>query len=180
MTRLKYVCWIAPTMSSSHKGWAKDPGYSQHVEFSEEMCAAIEGLVTRIELASAMAGNPDVAAGDRTEFERARDELMAKLSFRAGLLKSSLMRLAEERTQSEKTVSFLERELGKERALLEIEKASNESKEEEYKIQLGMSSLEKELKMQQSKVRTIGDAIGLFQPVLDKATAKAVESAPVK
>ncbi|HYA21567.1 MAG TPA: hypothetical protein VEG31_00090 [Thermoproteota archaeon] len=167
-------------MSSSHNEWTDHPGYRQYIDLSEETCAEIESLVTRIDLASALATNLDVSPDEKAGFEQVRDELKGRLGFGLKLLKSNLDILAQERTQSEKTVSFLERQLGKERAFLEVEKASNESKEEEYRIQLRMSRIERELKAQRSKAKTMGEAIGLFQPVFEKAKTKAAEPVPVK
>jgi len=76
---------------------------------------------------------------------RAIDELVAALNFKIKVLESDLDRLREERNQSEAGLSFLERELGKERAILAIEKESNEDKDEELEAQLRISRLEKEV-----------------------------------
>jgi hypothetical protein len=153
--------------------------YNVQIELAEETCAEIESIMARIETAKGLIESSDSSPSDKSGLERARDELAAKLNFKVKLLKSSLDRLGEERGRSEGMMSFLQKELGKERAMLAIEKQFSEDKEWEYQAQLTIGRLSKELAVQQSRVKAIGEAVDLFKPVLEKASV-AVEPAIAK
>jgi hypothetical protein len=150
-----------------------DSDYNVQIELAEETCAEVEGLVARIETAKGLVESSDPSPSDKSDLERARDELAAMLKFKVKLLRSSLDRLGEERSRSEGTVSFLQKELGKERAMLAIEKQFSEDKEREYLAQLRIGRLSRELTIQQSRAKAIGEAVDLFKPVLEKATVAA-------
>ena len=101
--------------------------------------------MAKIKMAEDMTENADLSSNERSDMGHAIDELVAALNFKIKVLESDLDRLREERNQSEAGLSFLERELGKERAILAIEKESNEDKDEELEAQLRISRLEKEV-----------------------------------
>jgi hypothetical protein len=154
--------------SEDRRGGESD--YSVQIELAEETCAEVESLMARIETAKGLVESSNSSPSEKSDLERVRDELAAMLKFKVKLLRSSLNRLGEERSRSEGTVSFLQKELGKERAILAIEKQFSEDKEREYQAQLRISRLSKELTLQQSRARAIGEAVDLFKPVLEKAT----------
>jgi len=178
-TRLKYVAKSVRLMHPSEHGRGRKLDCDVRIESAEEMGAELESLVTRIETAKGLIKSPNVSPSEKSDLERARAELVALLDFKTNVLRSSLDRLGEERGRSERMVSFLERELGRERAMLAIEKESNEDKEREFEAQLRISRLGKELVLQQSRAKAIGEAVDLLKPVLEKA-AIATELAPAK
>lgn len=156
-----------------------DSDYEAQIEFAEETCAEVESLMARIETARGLVESSESSPSEKSDLERARDELAAMLNFRVKLLRSSLNRLGEERSRSEGMVSFLQKELGKERAMLTIEKQFSEDKEREYLAQLRIGRLSRELTLQQSRAKAIGEAVDLFRLTLEKATV-AVEPAIAK
>ena len=166
-------------MHPSERGRGGKSDYDVQIESAGEMCAEMESLAARIKTAKDLIEGPNVSPSEKSDLERARAELVALLDFKTKVLRSSLDRLGEERGRSERMMSFLERELGRERAMLAIEKESNEDKEKEFEAQLRISRLGKELVLQQSRAKAIGGALDLLKPVFEKA-AITTELAPAK
>jgi hypothetical protein len=173
MTRLKYIAKCVTSMHPSEDRRGGESDYNVQIESAEETCAEVESLMARIEAARGLVESSNSSPSEKSDLERARDELAATLRFKVKLLRSSLNRLGEERSLSDRTVSLLQRELGKERGMLTIEKQFSENREREYLAQIRIGRLSKELTLQQSRARAIGEALDLFGPVLEKATVAA-------